>query len=91
MYLKIVKHYLYYILYFQITDSVECLTVHDTKDPKKPCIFPFNWKGQSHYSCNLDEEKGYWCSTDVDETDGFVEGKWGICSSKCQGETMISI
>ena len=80
-----------YKICFLTTDSVDCSMVHDTKDSNKTCIFPFNWNGTTHYSCNLDENKGYWCSTEVDETGGFIEGKWGICSSKCQGKTLPSI
>ena len=80
-----------YKICFLTTDSVDCSTVHDTKDSNKTCIFPFNWNGTTHYSCNLDENKGYWCSTEVDETGGFIEDKWGICSSKCQGKNMLSI
>ena len=90
--MKIVKFQPHHNLIFQTADSVGCSTVHDTKDSNKTCIFPFNWNGTSHHSCNLDEDKGYWCSTEVtDETSGFIDDKWGICSSKCQGKNMISM
>ena len=79
---------MYHISCFLTAESVDCSTVHDSKDSlnsNKTCVFPFNWNGTTHYSCNFDEKKGYWCSTEVDETGGFIEDKWGICSSKCQG------
>ena len=76
---------------FLTAESVDCSTIDDSKDSlnsNKTCVFPFNWNGTTHYSCNFDEEKGYWCSTKVDETGGFLEDKWGICSSKCLGTNM---
>ena len=92
--LKIVKFLLYHISCFLTAESVDCSTVHDSKDSlnsNKTCVFPFNWNGTTHYNCNFNEKEGYWCSTEVDETGGFIEDKWGICSSKCQGKNMLSI
>ena len=45
----------------------------------RPCVFPFIYKGKSHKSCIMTEEKQEkkkWCST----TDNFdKDQKWGLC------------
>ena len=67
-------------------------TCHTTGGPqkKKPCVFPFKYKGKTYDSCNeqvsvpgqalsaLPLVKG-WCATEVDDDDNFIKDKWGYC------------
>ena len=49
-----------------------------------PCIFPFEYDGETFEVCALDES-GFWCSTKVDSFGRHIggEGHWGTCGLEC--------
>ena len=49
-----------------------------------PCVFPFNWNGNTYTSCTTDG--GFstpWCSTQTDLFGNHVTGNYGDCSADC--------
>ena len=45
---------------------------------KKPCVFPFKYRGQVYLSCTTAGNWGTnWCATEVDESKNYE--KWGNC------------
>ena len=84
-------NYKSFLIFFTIVLSVhgqlKCRTTADSKDPKKPCIFPFKFKGEKYFGCPPDREvKGRrWCSTAVDNRGNHITGKgnFGFCEESC--------
>ena len=84
-------NYKSFLIFFTIVLSVhgqlKCRTTADSKDPKKPCIFPFKFKGEKYFGCPPDPEvKGRrWCSTAVDNRGNHITGKgnFGFCEESC--------
>ena len=84
-------NYKSFLILFTIVLSVhgqlKCRTTADSKDPKKPCIFPFKFKGEKYFGCPPDPEvKGRrWCSTAVDNRGNHITGKgnFGFCEESC--------
>ena len=48
-----------------------------------PCIFPFNFQGDTYSECTSVEHVQPWCATEVYSSGNYVEGKWGNCNSYC--------
>ena len=46
------------------------------------CKFPFIYKGVTYTECTTkDEENGkFWCSTETDNQNNHIEGKWTHCT-----------
>ena len=49
---------------------INCRTTRDSRDPLKPCVFPFIFQGVKYDGCPPDEWKDIdknrrWCSTQV--------------------------
>ena len=67
--------------------QLKCRTTADSKDPRKPCIFPFKFKGEKYFGCPPDPEvRGRrWCSTAVDNRGNHITGKgdFGFCEESC--------
>ena len=84
-------NYKSFLIFFTIVLSVhgqlKCRTTADSKDPKKPCIFPFKFKGEKYFGCPPDPEvRGRrWCSTAVDNRGNHITGKgnFGFCEESC--------
>ena len=58
-------------------------------EPGKQCIFPFSYKGITYTECTTYENNGIpWCSTEVDTTGNYIDGKWGNCNSRCPTATL---
>ena len=60
----------------------ECNTFSGPK-PNKPCVFPFDYKGFTHFDCITVEHDQLWCSTEVDSNGSHVDGNWGNCGDEC--------
>jgi len=84
-------NYKSFLILFTIVLSVhgqlKCRTTADSKDPKKPCIFPFKFKGEKYFGCPPDPEvkSRRWCSTAVDNRGNHITGKgnFGFCEESC--------
>ena len=84
-------NYKSFLIFFTIVLSVhgqlKCRTTADSKDPQKPCIFPFKFKGEKYFGCPPDPEvRGKrWCSTAVDNRGNHITGKgnFGFCEESC--------
>ena len=58
---------------------MEC-TVISGPDSGKPCIFPFEWNGETYDNCAHDPDDGYsWCATQSN----MIGKHWGICNPCC--------
>merc|ERR1712038_910962 len=72
---------------FVVNARLRCFTTYDSKDPNKPCIFPFKHKGKSYFGCPPDPDVAgrHWCSTEVDNRGNHVSGKghYGFCDESC--------
>ena len=79
--------------------SSTCFTVEKRALEKKPCIFPFKYKGSVYKGCltRNDPDSRKWCSTEVDLNGYHVLGRefWGHCGNECpvdlKGVTIRSI
>ena len=60
----------------------KCKTFSGPKS-NKPCVFPFDYKGHTHFDCITVEHDQLWCSTEVDSNGGHVDGNWGNCGNEC--------
>ena len=60
----------------------KCKTFSGPK-PNKPCVFPFDYKGFTHFDCITVEHDQLWCSTEVHANGGHVDGNWGNCGDEC--------
>ena len=67
--------------------QLKCRTSIDSKDPQKPCIFPFKFKGEKYFGCppDPDVQGRRWCSTAVDNRGNHITGKgnFGFCEESC--------
>ena len=53
-------------------------------DPGKPCVYPFTYKERTYTECTTFENNNtHWCSTEVDASGNYIDGKWGNCNAKC--------
>ena len=53
-------------------------------DPGKPCVYPFTYKEITYTECTTFENNNtHWCSTEVDASGNYIDGKWGNCNAKC--------
>jgi len=65
-----------------------CTTVSG-RDPNKPCVFPFTFRGKTYNTCTWDMHhltgRKAWCSTYVNDTGHHQggQGNWGACGSGC--------
>ena len=57
---------------------------------KSPCVFPFDFRENTYYSCTTTAAKDGvpWCSIKVDNNGNHIgsKGLWGHCSSECPVE-----
>merc|ERR1719336_302602 len=62
-----------------------CLTLTGSS-----CVFPFSYKGVTHYQCTYSDSPRPWCATQVDSSGQVVTNRWGDCEtstlSSCQEE-----
>jgi len=63
-------------------NTQECKTFSGPK-PNKPCVFPFDYKGFTHFDCITVEHDQLWFSTEVHANGGHVDGNWGNCGDEC--------
>ena len=54
------------------------------------CVFPFTYKGTTHYRCTYSDSPVPWCATQVDSAGAVVTNRWGDCDatslSSCEPE-----
>ena len=63
----------------------ECVT-----DLFQPCVFPFNYKGQTFINCTFFDSTGRaWCATAVND-DGDMESRGNCDMECCKGSTLFS-
>lgn len=48
------------------------------------CVFPFNYKGNTYYSCITIDDVNPWCSTTTD-----YSGRYGYCTGQCRGDGVV--
>jgi len=66
-----------------------CRTTADSKDARRPCVFPFVYKGKKYNACTTEHSTGNWpwCSTSVDMWGEHIGGQSGKCdmvlNNKC--------
>ena len=73
------------VCFYDISD--ECSVIEKKSREVQPCIFPFQYLGQTFYNCTIlkDPDDKPWCSTKVDEDGTHVTsgGYWGHCGQDC--------
>jgi len=56
------------------------------------CVFPFSYKGVTHYQCTYADSPVPWCATQVSTDGSVVTNMWGDCdmsqTSSCQAESL---
>ena len=57
---------------------------HSGKQPNKPCVFPFTYNGHKYKECLSERGEEPWCSTLVDYSGAFDEGRVPFFVSNCQ-------
>ena len=62
----------------------ECKTTSGP-DPNKPCKFPFEYQGELHHKCTLQNDTNYWCATDTSNSSN-IDARHGYCELKCPRE-----
>ena len=74
----------------------DCITTQDSPSNHKgePCVFTFivqqkndeySYTITTYDECttDLDPDGRLWCSTETDESNVHISGKWGYCSDSC--------
>ena len=56
------------------------------------CVFPFSYKGVTHYQCTYADSPVPWCATEVSSDGSVITNSWGDCnlsqSTTCSAETI---
>jgi len=56
------------------------------------CVFPFSYKGVTHYQCTYADSPVPWCATQVSSDGSVVTNMWGDCdmssTSSCSAESL---
>ena len=64
-----------------------CMTNDEGERHKKKCVFPFDYKGTTYYSCtdvgHFKTDSKPWCPTKVDSLGENIGGEWGYCGEGC--------
>merc|ERR1719461_393917 len=64
-----------------------CLTLTGSS-----CVFPFSYKGVTHYQCTYTDSPVPWCATQTNTDGSVVTNSWGDCqissTSSCTSETL---
>ena len=68
----------------------KCKTFSGPK-PNEPCVFPFDYKGFTHFDCITVEHDQLWCSTEVNANGSHVDGNWGNCGDECFSGNLDSL
>ena len=58
-------------------------TTESGPEPGRPCIFPFIYNGVTYKECTSADWDQPWCSTEVNDNQNHVAGKWGNCKTTC--------
>ena len=78
---------IFFTTLLSVHGQLKCLTTSDSKDSKKPCIFPFKYDGETYFGCPPDPDvrSRRWCSTAVDNRGNHIIGKskYGFCEESC--------
>ena len=81
------------VCFYNISD--ECSVIEKKSRDVQPCIFPFQYLGQTFNNCTIlkDPENKPWCSTKVDEDGTHVTsgGFWGHCGQDCVEKDLIEL
>lgn len=48
--------------------------------PRRPCVFPFVFRGVTYTACAPEDDVLSWCSTMTDLFDRHIPGNWGYCN-----------
>lgn len=75
-----------------LVNAKDCSITVSGPKPNKPCVFPFEFSREKHYSCtDLKDPGNPWCSTKVDKNGKHIGGanEWGYCEKGCDGSSLI--
>ena len=102
MHLGVIQVVLLSLQYILINCNNECFTTQDSQENQKgrPCVFPFiieqknsefNYTITTYDECttDFDPDDRLWCSTETDEFDVIIVGKWGYCSDGCMEKEYV--
>ncbi len=70
--------------------AMRCPCMTRVRGRRKPCVFPFNYKGVRYNSCTTVHARynRAWCATRVDPQGDVIPGEWGDCHPRdCPSET----
>jgi len=59
--------------------TMPTMEVCGTADTRKPCVFPFKYRGVVYNECTTARASMYWCSTQVNKQGEYIRRKWGYC------------
>ena len=66
-----------------------CETISGPQEDKI-CTFPFVYKQVQYNACTTIENEGMsWCSTETDDNNTYIDGKWGNCAEHCPGKSLF--
>ena len=67
------------------------LTVSGGPQVKKPCVFPFVFRGVSYPACTREHDPNgrLWCSTKTFQNGTHVKGNWGYCNESQQCRSTV--
>ena len=57
----------------------------------RPCIFPFQYRGETYSSCTKTDSRSYWCATETEANGEVKTNKWEDCRANCPTEEDIEI
>lgn len=62
-----------------------CHAILQNGQSRRPCQFPFTYKGKTYYECTRDDSTNgaAWCAYEVHSNGQAVEGRWADCDSDC--------
>ena len=52
-------------------------------DVRKPCTFPFIYKGLQHQTCVTATDGNFWCFTETKPGGVGIPKSWGQCGPEC--------
>ena len=104
VHLDLIQVVLLCLQYILINCNNDCITTQDSPGNHKgrPCVFPFiieqknsefNYTITTYDECttDFDPDDRLWCSTETDEFNVIIVGKWGYCSDGCMEKEYVNL
>ena len=104
VHLGVIRVVLLSLQYILINCNNDCITTQDSPENHKgrPCVFPFiiqqknsefNYTITTYDECttDFDPDDRLWCSTETDEFNVIIVGKWGYCSDGCMEKEYVNL